>query len=138
MSLYKIVLAANPLALFLLTQLNIPVGYFTHILDTALVEGEGDDLEIMIIVRASGGYLQEHIEDNDKLRRNDLFLRDREDEFDPTFGLFFFRLPYGLLDDLRKVGGFEHTVEKRSIRQRLEETKETLNRNTEKIDSEEN
>lgn len=91
MSLYSAVFGENPAGQDLVDLLNevqpIQVGRYRD----AWVERDGDTLAIRVHTRTGGGNREDYEDENGSLQDHPWYLRDADDDFDPTYADFYFR-----------------------------------------------
>jgi hypothetical protein len=128
MSLYNMIHGFNTLAGPLLSSLGLylPSATIDRFRDASLYNKDRDEKDylIRIITRTGGPNRDSHRESIDKLTKHEYFLKEEDDSSDPTYMYFFFKLPPGLIEDIKaaeeKYPGRVHaTVDNDSLEEKM-------------------
>lgn len=104
MSLYNMVFRQGLAAPWILQALRCPPRSFGRYRDAFLREEEEHGLVMVIHTRCGGGNREEYEEVFEDAREHDLYLYDRDCEYDSTYADIVFKAPDGFLDQILKEG----------------------------------
>lgn len=101
MSLYNLLHGFDPNADPILGALGLTPSQIERFRD-ALFSKDGDAYVIEVLCRTGGGNRSDY--PNAALTAHPLYLRDFDDEYDPTYAHYYFRIPESVLADLAAQG----------------------------------
>lgn len=99
-SLYNMVQGTNLLAPLLIQMLGIDGNKIPRFRDCWL---EDNGAFIILLTRTGGGNREAYVEENEALRKHELYVSDVDDSFDETFARFRYMVPQKYVDDCHQI-----------------------------------
>lgn len=100
MSLYNQIFGRNPFAGILLSAIGLRHEDIARFRDCHLSQ---DRKHVIVLTRTGGGNREHYRDGNALLETHPLYVRDQDDEFDPTYAMFEFHVPVGVREALASL-----------------------------------
>lgn len=90
MSLYNFLFGVNNETPILLGMLSLNMEYFSRFRDVELI---ANGTKIQVLTRTGGGNREDYKENWEKIRANQFYITDYDDDFDSTYAYIVFKVP---------------------------------------------